>query len=164
LERYELRRFHISSDRRRGAFYAKTAHSELWINRAPQRRCHSRRKLQAWTAQQSHSFGSALRMPTLRSSLETYRTTSATDFGELKTVTCHSTQNRLKVLGGAGVVELIQQYRGDTYRAIYTVRIRDRICVLHCFQKKASSGIKTSKQDLETIKRRLAEAEELHAK
>lgn len=70
----------------------------------------------------------------------------------------------LKGFGDAGVVELIQQYRGDTFGAIYTVRIRDRICVLHCFQKKASSGIKTSKQDLETIKRRLAEAEELNAK
>lgn len=49
-------------------------------------------------------------------------------------------------------------FDGDTFRAVYTVKIRDKICVLHCFQKKSSSGRATSKQDLDTIKQRLAQA------
>jgi len=49
-------------------------------------------------------------------------------------------------------------FDGDTFRAVYTVKIRDEICVLHCFQKKSSSGTATSKKDLDTIKERLAQA------
>lgn len=66
----------------------------------------------------------------------------------------------LKGFGGAGVLELIERFDGDTYRAVYTVRFREVVYVLHCFQKKAKSGIKTPQQDIELIKRRLKAAEE----
>jgi phage-related protein len=56
---------------------------------------------------------------------------------------------------GTGVYELIEDHRGDTYRAVYTVRIADSIHVLHAFQKKSKSGIKTPKADVELIERRL---------
>lgn len=64
----------------------------------------------------------------------------------------------LKGFGGASVLEMAADFDGDTFRAVYTVKIRDKICVLHCFQKKSSSGRATSTQDLDTIKRRLAQA------
>ena len=56
---------------------------------------------------------------------------------------------------GPGVYELIEDRRGDTYRAVYTVRIADSIHVLHAFQKKSKSGTKTPKADVDLIKRRL---------
>lgn len=66
----------------------------------------------------------------------------------------------LKGFGGAGVLELIERFDGDTYRAVYTVKFREAVYVLRCFQKKAKSGIKTPQQDIELIKRRLKAAEE----
>ena len=56
---------------------------------------------------------------------------------------------------GPGVYELIEDHRGDTYRAVYTVRIAQSIHVLHAFQKKSKSGIKTPKTDVDMIERRL---------
>jgi phage-related protein len=56
---------------------------------------------------------------------------------------------------GAGVLEIVDDYDGDTYRAVYTVRFADAIYVLHCFQKKSTSGIKTPKPDVNLIKTRL---------
>jgi phage-related protein len=56
---------------------------------------------------------------------------------------------------GAGVFELIEDYRGDTYRAVYTVRLRETIHVLHAFQKKAKSGIATPKPEIEIVRQRL---------
>jgi len=66
----------------------------------------------------------------------------------------------LKGFCGAGVLEVREDYDGDTYRAVYTVKFGDVLYVLHCFQKKSKSGIKTSGQDIELIKRRLKVAEE----
>ena len=66
----------------------------------------------------------------------------------------------LKGFGSAGVLEIIEQFDGDTYRAVYTVKFREVIYVLHCFQKKSKSGIKTPQQDIELIQRRLRSAEE----
>lgn len=66
----------------------------------------------------------------------------------------------LKGFGGSSVLELIEDHRGGTYLVVITVRIRDRICVLHCFQKKSSTGIRTSPQDLEMVRKRLAQAEQ----
>ena len=57
---------------------------------------------------------------------------------------------------GSGVYELIEDHRGDTYRAVYTVRIADSIHVLHAFQKKSKSGIKTPRMDVALIERRLS--------
>jgi phage-related protein len=56
---------------------------------------------------------------------------------------------------GPGVFELIEDYRGDTFRAVYTVRIADRIHVLHAFQKKSKIGIKTPREDTNLIESRL---------
>ncbi len=68
----------------------------------------------------------------------------------------------LKGLGN-GVVELIEDFDGDTYRAVYTVRFRDAIYVLHAFKKKSKRGIATPKSDIDLIKRRLKDAESDHA-
>lgn len=56
---------------------------------------------------------------------------------------------------GPGVYELIEDNRGDTYRAVYTVRVADSIHVLHAFQKKSKSGIRTPKSDVGLIEQRL---------
>ena len=69
----------------------------------------------------------------------------------------------LKGFGGAGVLELIENYKGDTYRAVYTVKFVRKICVLHVFQKKAKRGIATPKQELEVVRGRLKLAERLFA-
>jgi phage-related protein len=68
----------------------------------------------------------------------------------------------LKGFGGAGVLEIVSDYQTDTYRAVYTVRLEERVYVLHAFQKKSKKGIATPKSDVEVIKRRLRQAEELH--
>jgi phage-related protein len=59
---------------------------------------------------------------------------------------------------GSGVLEVVEYYRGDAYRAIYTVKFEGAVYVLHAFQKKSSSGIRTSRRDVELIARRLNEA------
>ena len=56
---------------------------------------------------------------------------------------------------GTGVFELIGDHRGDTYRAVYVVKISDMVHVLHAFQKKSKSGIKTPKEDIALIEQRL---------
>ena len=53
---------------------------------------------------------------------------------------------------GAGVFEIVEDHRGDTYRALYTVRFVRAIYVLHCFRKKSPSGIKTAKNDIDLIR------------
>jgi phage-related protein len=56
---------------------------------------------------------------------------------------------------GSGVLEVVEDHDGNAYRAIYTVRFRRAIYVLHCFQKKSHRGIRTPKPDLELVSRRL---------
>jgi phage-related protein len=68
----------------------------------------------------------------------------------------------MKGFGGSSVVEIVSDFRGDTWRAVYTVRFAEAVCVLHAFQKKAKRGIATPRQNLDLIRRRLAEAERLH--
>ena len=58
---------------------------------------------------------------------------------------------------GPGVFEVAEDHRGDTYRAVYTVRFEKAVYVLHAFQKKSPSGIRTAKKDIDLIKRRLNE-------
>jgi len=65
----------------------------------------------------------------------------------------------LKGFHGADVVEITEDFDGDTYRAVYTVRIREAIYVLHAFQKKSKRGIETPKRELELIQQRLRMAE-----
>lgn len=67
----------------------------------------------------------------------------------------------LKGFKGAGVVEIIEDHDGDTYRAVYTVRFAGYVFVLHVFQKKSKSGIATPKRDLDLVRKRLADAETL---
>jgi phage-related protein len=61
--------------------------------------------------------------------------------------------------GGAGVLEIIEDFNGDTYRAVYTVKLRSAIYVLHCFQKKSPKGGKVPMVDARLIQQRLREAE-----
>ena len=72
----------------------------------------------------------------------------------------HPAAKPLQGFGGAGVLEIIEDHDGDTYRAVYTVRFAGVVYVLHTFQKKAKHGIKTPKQELDLIKARLRRAEE----
>jgi phage-related protein len=65
----------------------------------------------------------------------------------------------LKGFGGAGVLEVVEDDEGGTYRAVYTVRFEEAVFVLHCFQKKSKRGIATPKQDMEIIRARLKVAE-----
>lgn len=64
--------------------------------------------------------------------------------------------------GGSKVVELIMDHNGDTFRAVYTVRFKEIVVVLHAFQKKSKKGIKTPKQDIDLIHSRLKLAEEMY--
>lgn len=64
----------------------------------------------------------------------------------------------LKGFGGAGVLEVVDDHDGDTFRAVYTVRLADAVYVLHAFQKKSKRGIATPKHELDLIRRRFAAA------
>ena len=65
----------------------------------------------------------------------------------------------LKGFGGRGVLEIIEDFDGSTYRAVYTVRFAGVVYVLRAFQKKSKSGIATPKAEIELIKTRLRTAE-----
>ncbi|HVR08578.1 MAG TPA: type II toxin-antitoxin system RelE/ParE family toxin [Thermoanaerobaculia bacterium] len=66
----------------------------------------------------------------------------------------------LKGFRGAGVLEIVDEFDGDTYRAVYTVRFAGAVYVLHAFQKKSKHGIATPRPDLSLIERRLKRARE----
>ena len=70
----------------------------------------------------------------------------------------HDQAKVLKGFGSAGVLEVVEDFRSNTYRAVYTVRFVGWIYVLHCFQKKSKSGIKTPKEVMDLIKLRLKAA------
>ena len=69
----------------------------------------------------------------------------------------------MRGFGGAGVLELIDDDAGGTYRAVYTVRYATAIYVLHVFQKKSKRGRETPQRDIDLIKERLKRAAEIHA-
>lgn len=73
----------------------------------------------------------------------------------------HRDAKVLSGFGSAGVVEIVTDHRGDTFRAVYTLRYAGRVFVLHVFQKKSKTGRETPKRDLELIKQRLRKAEEM---
>ena len=75
----------------------------------------------------------------------------------------HDQTKPLKGFGGAGVLEVVEDHMGDTYRAVYTVKLADVVYVLHCFQKKSKSGIATPKPEMDLIRDRL-KAAQAHAK
>lgn len=61
---------------------------------------------------------------------------------------------------GAGVFEVVEDHAGDTYRAVYTVRFREVVYVLHAFQKKSPKGIRTAQIDVDLVERRLKAAQQ----
>jgi len=69
----------------------------------------------------------------------------------------------LRGFGGAGVLELVEDDAGGTYRAVYTVRYATAVYVLHVFQKKSKRGAATPQRDMDLVKARLKRAAELHA-
>jgi phage-related protein len=71
----------------------------------------------------------------------------------------HDAAKVLKGFGGAGVLEVIESDVGGTYRAVYTVKFKEAVFVLHCFQKKSKQGIATPKEDMDIIHARLKVAE-----
>jgi len=71
----------------------------------------------------------------------------------------HQQAKPLKGFGSAGVLEVIEDYDGNTYRAVYTVRFSNAVYVLHCFKKKSRRGIETSKADKDMIEARLRQAQ-----
>ncbi len=73
----------------------------------------------------------------------------------------HSDTKTLQGFGGAGVVELLTGFRGDTFRAVYTLRFAEAVYVLHACQKKSTTGRETSRRDIDLIKQRLREAEQI---
>jgi len=71
----------------------------------------------------------------------------------------HDDAKSLKGFGSAGVLEVVEDWHGDTYRAVYTVRFAAAVYVLHVFQKKARKGIETPKHEIDLIRERLKAAE-----
>ena len=75
----------------------------------------------------------------------------------------HSTMAKtLGGFGGATVIEVRESHDGNAYRAVYTVRYADAVYVLHAFQKKSPSGIRTANRDVDLVAERLKTAESDH--
>lgn len=80
---------------------------------------------------------------------------------DLDAVQCGETPGTAKSLKGVpGVMELIERYDTDTYRAVYVANIAGKVYVLHCFKKKSKRGIKTPKEDRDLNRQRLRLAQE----
>lgn len=80
----------------------------------------------------------------------------------LDQVQCGETpDNAKKFKGLSGVMELVEDYNTDTYRAVYIANINNKVYVLHCFKKKSKSGIATPPKDINLIKQRFKEALEI---
>jgi phage-related protein len=71
----------------------------------------------------------------------------------------HPAAKPLKGFGSAGVVEIVEDWRGNAYRAVYTLRFAGAVYVLHCFEKKSKRGIETPKREMDLIRVRLKDAE-----
>lgn len=71
----------------------------------------------------------------------------------------HEQAKPLKGFGSAGVLEVVEDTDGNTYRAVYTVKFGNAVYVLHCFQKKSTRGIATPKPDMDVIRERLKVAQ-----
>ena len=74
----------------------------------------------------------------------------------------HYSAKPLKGFQGGKTLEVVEDFRRDTYRAVYTVAFEGRVYVLHCFQKKSKAGIETPKPDMGLIRARLKEAARRH--
>lgn len=67
----------------------------------------------------------------------------------------HDAVKVMKGFGGAGVLEVVEDDADGTYRAVYTIKFKEAVFVLHCFQKKSKSGISTPRKDMDIIQARL---------
>jgi phage-related protein len=76
----------------------------------------------------------------------------------------HPDSKPLKGFGGAGVLEVVEEFEGNAYRAVYTVKLANVVYVLHAFQKKSRKGIKTSRANMDKVRARLKLAAEVHAR
>lgn len=76
----------------------------------------------------------------------------------------HPDAKPLKGFKGAGVLEIVENFDGDTYRSVYTVKFEGIVYVIHAFQKKSKQGIATPKQDIDLIESRLKRAKEHYKK
>ena len=74
----------------------------------------------------------------------------------------HPNSKPLKGFKGAGVLEIVDNFDGDTYRTVYTVKLAEIVYVLHAFQKKSKKGVSTPPKDVELIKTRLRLAIKTH--
>ncbi len=75
----------------------------------------------------------------------------------------HEGAKPLRGFGGAGVLEVVEDHDGDTYRTVYTLTLPGAVYVLHAFQKKSKRGDETPKPDMDLIRQRLKRAQEIHA-
>jgi len=75
----------------------------------------------------------------------------------------HPDAKPLTGMGDASVLEVVDDFDGDTYRAVYTVKLAGVIYALHAFQKKSKKGSKTPQAEIELVKQRLKRAKEIHA-
>ena len=74
----------------------------------------------------------------------------------------HPDAKPLSGFGGGKVLEVVERHDTDAYREVYTVRFSDAVYVLHVFQKKSKTGVRTPKPDIEKVKIRLKDAEAHH--
>jgi phage-related protein len=72
----------------------------------------------------------------------------------------HPSARPLKGFGGAGVLEIVEDYDGNTFRVVYTVKLSEAVYVLHAFQKKSKKGVTTPKWEMKLISKRLKRARE----
>lgn len=71
---------------------------------------------------------------------------------------CHPNAKPFKGFGGNSVLEIVEDHRSGTYRAVYTVKFKEAVYVLHVFQKKSKRGIATPKEDVNLINERFKRA------
>ncbi len=74
----------------------------------------------------------------------------------------HPQSKVLKGFAGAGVLEVVEDFDGNAYRAVYTVKFEGTVYVLHAFQKKSKRGIETPKHEIELVRQRLMQAQKIH--
>jgi phage-related protein len=87
---------------------------------------------------------------------------TALDWAQAGTI--HPSAKALSGFGGGAVLEVVENFDGDTYRAVYTIKLKDRVIVLHVFQKKSKAGARTPKADIDLVKARLTAAVEQQQK
>jgi phage-related protein len=75
----------------------------------------------------------------------------------------HPDAKPLAGFGGAGVLEIVSDFDSDTFRAVYTIKLKGAVYVLHAFQKKSKTGIRTPQAQINKIRARLRDAQALHA-